>query len=248
MFTITNDEIFVILLIRRLSNVLIYSKIKVLKGFFMQKILSPNMLKTFTQCEKKYFYKYEKNISMPVNNEIFMSGKNIHALASYYLKKENIDKMELSLSKKETELWNYLKNLKYMSFETVNTEYNLSVKIGDNFFGGRIDAIVKDNGKYYVLDYKTGSAPKEAKYDFQTMIYLLSARAFFKTNNISFIYLDLKNKSEVKIDLTKDLASEYINKLKEVSKNLSKSDFKPSQKGCKDCEYKVICYDKKLSD
>lgn len=213
----------------------------------MQKILSPNMLKTYTQCSRKYFFKYEKNISMPVNNEIFLSGKNIHALASYYLKKENIAKMELSLDKKESELWNYLKNLKYMSFEMINTEYTLSVKFGDKFFGGRIDAIVKDKDKYYILDYKTGSAPEDAKYDFQTMIYLLSARAFFKTDNISFVYLDLKNKSEVKIDLTEDLALEYENKLKEVSQNLNKSGFKPSQKGCKGCEYKVICYDK-LSD
>ena len=213
----------------------------------MQKILSPNMLKTFVQCRKKYFLKYEKNISMPVNNEIFESGKNIHALASYYLKKENIDKMEPLLDEKETALWNYLKNIKYMSFETVNTEYVLSVKIGDNFFGGRIDALVKNEDKYYILDYKTGSAPKDPKYDFQTIIYLLSARAFFKTDNISFIYLDLKNKSEVKIDLTKDLAAEYENRLQEISKELKKGDFKPSKKGCDNCEYRIICYDK-LSD
>ena len=134
-----------------------------------------------------------------------------------------------------------------MSFETVNTEYTLSVKIGDKFFGGRIDAIVKDKGKYYILDYKTGSAPKDAKYDFQTMIYLLSVKAFFKTDNISFVYIDLKNKSEVKIDLTEDLALEYETKLSEVSNDINKCDFKPSQKGCNDCEYKVICYEK-LSD
>ena len=206
------------------------------------------MLKTFTQCAKKYFFKYEKNISMPANNDIYTSGKNIHALASYYLNGENIDKMEHSLNKKETEFWNYLKSLKYMSFEAINTEYVLSVKIGDKFFGGRIDAIVKKDNTYYILDYKTGSAPKNAKYDFQTMIYLLSVRAFFKTDNISFIYLDLKNKSEVKIDLTADLADEYKNKLYDISKELKKGNFKPSQKGCEDCEYKVICYDKKLFD
>ena len=121
---------------------------------------------------------------MPTNNEIFETGKNIHAIASYYLRKENIDRLEKSLSEKEIELWNYLKNSKYFTYEALNTEYNLSVKVGENFFGGRLDALVKDKDKYYILDYKTGSAPKNAKYDFQTIIYLLAVRAFFKTDNI----------------------------------------------------------------
>ena len=55
------------------------------------------MLKTYEQCPKKFYFRYVKNISMPANDEIFEFGKNIHALASYYLRKENIDKMEKSL-------------------------------------------------------------------------------------------------------------------------------------------------------
>ena len=39
---------------------------------------SPNMLKTFEQCPKRFEFKYIKNISMPVNDEIFEKGKNIH--------------------------------------------------------------------------------------------------------------------------------------------------------------------------
>ena len=62
---------------------------------------SPNMLKTYLLCPKKFYFKYVKNISMPVNDEIFELGKNIHAIASYYLKKQNIDKMEKSLSDRE---------------------------------------------------------------------------------------------------------------------------------------------------
>ena len=160
---------------------------------------SPNMLKTFDQCPKKFYFKYIKNISMPVNDDIFELGKNIHALASYYLKKENIYKMEQTLSEREKNIWEYLKNVKYFSYEVINTEYNLSVKIADKFFGGRLDALVKDNDKYYILDYKTGSAPKNAQYDYQTMIYLLAVRAFFNTDNVSFVYLDLKNKTALKM-------------------------------------------------
>ena len=159
-------------------------------------MISPNMLKTYELCPRKFYLRYVKNISMPVNDDIFEFGKNIHALASYYLRGENIDKMELSLSEREAAVWNYLKGIKYFGYEVVNTEYNLSLKLGDAFFGGRLDALVKEDDTYYILDYKTGSAPKNAKFDYQTMIYLLAVSKFFKTDKVKFIYIDLKNKEE----------------------------------------------------
>ncbi len=207
----------------------------------MQKILSPNMLKTFETCPKKYYFKYVKNISMPVDDEIFETGKNIHALASYYLRKENIDRMELALNQKEKEIWKYLKEIKYFSYEYVNSEYNLSFKLNENFLGGRLDALVKDNNKYYILDYKTGSAPKNAKYDYQTMIYMLAVSTFYKTTNVTFIYIDLKNKTEVSIELDDNLIEEYKNKLQETIKKIKINDFSRKNSDCK-CEYNIICY------
>ena len=203
--------------------------------------ISPNMLKTYEICPRKFYFKYIRNISMPINDEIFEFGKNIHALASYYLKGENIDKMELALSEKERIVWEYLKSLKYLSFEVVATEYNLSLKIENTFFGGRLDALVKDNTRYYILDYKTGSAPKNAKFDYQTMIYTLAVKEFFKTNDISFIYLDLKNKTELKIDYTEELGKEYIKKLTEIKNKIDTEENFSKQKEC-NCEYSLICY------
>ena len=113
------------------------------------------MLKTYELCPKKFYYRYVKNINMPIDDEIFEFGKNIHALASYYLRKENMYKMEISLNEREKSVWKYLKEIEYFSFETISTEYNLSVKINDTFFGGRLDALVKKDNKYYILDYKT---------------------------------------------------------------------------------------------
>ncbi len=205
---------------------------------------SPNMLKTFETCPKKFFFRYVKNISMPTNDEMFELGKNIHALASYYLRKENLNKMELSLSERERSIWEYLKGVKYFSYEVVNTEYNLSTKVGDYFLGGRLDALVKDGEKYYILDYKTGSAPKNAKYDFQTMIYLLAVRTYFNTNNVTFVYLDLKNKEKVVIELTEALIKEYKAKLTETIEKIETQDFSNFVKkaeSCK-CEYNIICY------
>lgn len=209
----------------------------------MFQLLSPNMLKTFEECPRKFNFKYVQNIQMPVNDEIFEFGKNIHALASYYLRGENIDKMEKSLTNKEFEVWTYLKSNKYFSYDVVNTEYNLAVKIEKYFFGGRLDALVKNGNDYYILDYKTGSAPKNAKYDYQTMIYMLAVKEFFKTTNISFVYLDLKHKEEIVIPFNQpiELEKEYRQKLFEIIKKINANDICQKKQNCK-CEYSIICF------
>ena len=214
----------------------------------MYQQLSPNMLKTFQECPRKFDFRYLQDIQMPVNDEIFEFGKNIHALASYYLRKENIDKMEKSLSPKELDVWHYLKSCKYFEYDVVNTEYNLAVKIGKHFFGGRLDALVKNGNKYYILDYKTGSAPKNAKYDYQTMIYTLCVKEFFKTSNVTFVYLDLKHREEVFLPFSQNLEQEYKNRLLEIADKIDSYEFIPKKSEClkKDdiypCEYSIICY------
>ena len=192
-------------------------------------MISPNMLKTYELCPRKFYLRYVKNISMPVNDDIFEFGKNIHALASYYLRGENIDKMELSLSEREAAVWNYLKGIKYFGYEVVNTEYNLSLKLGDAFFGGRLDALVKEDDTYYILDYKTGSAPKNAKFDYQTMIYLLAVSKFFKTDKVKFIYIDLKNKEELAVEYSPELGEEYQKRLVNAAGKINSDEIPPKK-------------------
>ena len=192
-------------------------------------MISPNMLKTYELCPRKFYLRYVKNISMPVNDDIFEFGKNIHALASYYLRGENIDKMELSLSEREAAVWNYLKGMKYFGYEVVNTEYNLSLKLGDAFFGGRLDALVKEDDTYYILDYKTGSAPKNAKFDYQTMIYLLAVSKFFKTDKVKFIYIDLKNKEELAVEYSPELGEEYQKRLVNAAGKINSDEIPPKK-------------------
>ena len=80
---------------------------------------SPNMLKTYELCPKKFYLKDIKGINMPVNDDLFEFGKNIHALASYYLRKENIENMEASLTQTQKLVWEYLKRIKYFSYEVI---------------------------------------------------------------------------------------------------------------------------------
>ena len=207
----------------------------------MYKQISPNMLKTFESCPRKFELKYIKGITMPVNDEIYEFGKNIHALASYFLRKENIDKMEKSLTAKELDVWSYLKSSKYFAYEVINSEYNLSVKLGDFIFGGRIDALVKLNETFYILDYKTGTIPKNPKYDYQTIIYTMAVKAFYKTEDVHFIYLDLKNKKDIEIEYTKQEDNECKEKLISTAKKIYSLEHTAKKNKCS-CEYSIICY------
>ena len=74
-----------------------------------QKILSPAMLKTYEQCRKKYFLRYVRNIMMPQSSMMFEKGKNIHALANYFLSGIAIENFELVLNGDEKVLWERLK-------------------------------------------------------------------------------------------------------------------------------------------
>ena len=199
------------------------------------------MLKTYEQCSKKFMFKYIKNISMPVREEIFEFGKNIHAMASYYLRNENIDKLEKELSPKEKDVWDFLKKIKYFGYDVINTEYNLLVKLEDYFFGGRLDALVKNGNTYYILDYKTGSVPANPIYDYQTMIYMLAVKEFFKTENVTFVYIDLRQKKELEIILTEELVQSYKNSLIEIARKINLSEYYPQKTKC-NCEYEKICY------
>ena len=205
---------------------------------------SPNMLKTYELCPKKFYLKYIKGITMPINDDIFEFGKNIHALASYYLRGENLVNMEKSLNEREKLVWEHLRSIKYFSYKVINTEYNLAVRIGNHFFGGRLDALVKNDNTYYILDYKTGSAPKNAKYDFQTIIYILAVKEFFKTDKITFVYIDLKNNQTCVIDFTQEKKLAYEKAITTICSNIENIQIPEDiehQKMCDFCEYKKIC-------
>lgn len=198
---------------------------------------SPNMLKTFETCPQKYLFKYVQKISMPQKSSHFEKGKKIHALANYYLRGDDISKLETALDEDELKIWENLKQNEFFQKTYVASEYNLSCKIGEYWIGGRLDALVKDENYYYILDYKTGQIPKNPEYDFQTMVYLLCASKKFG-NNIKFVYIDLKNNQNCVIDFDKDYEKpilEMCNKIKNAKPSVEHS------KKCEFCEYRKIC-------
>lgn len=200
---------------------------------------SPNMLKTFKNCPEKYRLKYIEKITVPQKTSVYEKGKKIHALANYYLKGYDVSKLEKTLTENEKKAWEYLKNNEYFQKKYVYSEYTLSCKINENWTGGRIDAVVKDDEYYYILDYKTGSIPENPEYDFQTIVYMLCLSKKFG-KNIKFVYIDLQNNKNRIIDFTRE--EEYKILINKICDEINKTNFNFSySKKCDFCEYSKIC-------
>ena len=205
--------------------------------------ISPNMIKTYQICPKKYYFQYVENINIPKSSLPFEKGKKIHALANYYLQKVKIDRIETALTAQEREVWELLKQNPFYNMEYLKSEFTLNMKINDFWLGGRLDAIVHNGNDYYILDYKTGSIPKNPEYDPQTMVYLLCADKYIKNyNSLSFVYIDLKNKQNYVVKYSDELKEKYKKELINIC-NLIDSDslYNCNKDSCKYCEYSKIC-------
>ena len=206
---------------------------------------SPNMLKTFETCPKKYYFKYIEKISVPQKNNLFEKGKKVHALANYYLRGDDISKMEKALNSEELKLWEILKQNEFFNKKYIASEYNISSRIENFWIGGRLDALMQDEQNYYILDYKTGTIPQNPETDFQTIIYLTSTdKMLSNKKNLYFVYIDLKNNQNQIIEFTQQTKENYKNFLiKKCNMILNTKNFeeKKNRKNCTFCEYNKMC-------
>ena len=210
-------------------------------------IFSPNMLKTFEECPKKYEFRYVQKLSVPQPVKIFERGKKIHALAHYYLKGDDIEKFLTTLTPDENEIWQRLMQNEYFQKTYVNSEYSLSARVNEYWIGGRIDAFMRSDKDYYILDYKTGSIPKNPAGDFQTMVYLICAdeiltKGWGNDFILNFVYIDLKNNENNLITYDNTKKYEYRKKITdECIKITTTHNFPKNPSRCKFCEYCKFC-------
>lgn len=209
----------------------------------MTNSFSPNMLKTYEQCPKKFYFRYIENVNVPLSSTPFEKGKKIHALANYFLQGVNISRIETALTQEEKDVWNLLLGNQFFQKDYYNSEYQLSCKIGNYWVGGRLDAVVFDNDYFYVLDYKTGSIPKTPEFDYQTMIYLLSLDAHLNNySGLAFVYINLKDKKNYVIPFNDIAKSEYTKRILEICDKInSDAVYLCKLQNCQRCEYSNIC-------
>lgn len=209
----------------------------------MHNNFSPNMLKTYETCPRKYYYNYVEGINVPRSALPFEKGKKIHALANYFLQGINISRIETALTPAETEIWHTLLDNPFYRKDCLKSEFSLTCKAGDYWISGRLDAVVHDYENYFILDYKTGSIPKNPEFDFQTMVYLLCLDKYLKEyNSLSFVYINLRDKKNHVIEFNQDLKTKYLQTIIEACKNIcSDNIYNCKPENCKFCEYAKIC-------
>ncbi|MBD5402728.1 PD-(D/E)XK nuclease family protein [bacterium] len=204
---------------------------------------SPNMLKTYEACPRKYFYQYVEKINVPRTSLPFEKGKKIHALANYYLQGVNISRIETALTEEERKIWEILLQNPFYKKDCFKSEFTLSVKVGDYWVGGRLDAVVHDYDTYYILDYKTGAIPKNPESDYQTMVYLLSLDKYLNVyEKLSFVYIDLKNMRNHVIEFNSELKEKSTKKIIDACETIQRDTlYKCNTEGCKYCEFAKFC-------
>ena len=205
---------------------------------------SPNMLKNYQSCPKKFYYRYVEGVNVPMSATPFVKGKKIHALANYFLQGINISRIETALTDAEREVWQTLLDNPFFKKDCFKSEYQLSCKIGEYWVGGRIDAVVATGDEFYILDYKTGSIPINPEYDYQTMVYLLALDRFLKGkySSLSFVYINLKDKKNHVIQFTPILKAEYEKRIIDICTQINNDTmYQINANSCSRCEYAKIC-------
>ena len=202
------------------------------------------MLKTYQICPKKFYYKYVEHINIPYSTAPFQKGKKVHAIANYYLQGVNISRLLETLNPDEKFDWQNVLNNPFFTKKCYKSEYSLSCKVKQYWVGGRLDAIVQDENNFYILDYKTGKTPQNSKYDCQTMIYLLCSDRILKDyNNLSFVYISLKEKRNHVIAFSPELKAEYEKQITKICSEIDKDKvYNPNCENCELCEYISLCY------
>lgn len=204
---------------------------------------SPNMLKTYELCQKKFYFQYILKLNVPRRTSLFEKGKKVHALANYYLQGFNVSEMETILNSSEQLAWQKLKQNSFYNKNFLKSEFSLLTKIGEFWTGGRIDAVVHDEGDYYILDYKTGSVPQNPEFDFQTMIYLLCLDRYLKEyKSLSFVYIALKEDKNYVIEFNEKHRELYAEKIQKICTKITQDKlYKCNLQNCGLCEFSKIC-------
>ncbi len=131
--------------------------------------------------------------------------------------------------------------------EVVGTEVPFEVKIGGITFTGRIDRLERNpDGKYEVVDFKSGSSAKskdKARADHQLNIYAKAVEKIMGALPAKASLFYLEKDRMVEYDITEESVAESMESIKEMAEDVLKEDFgpTPSFRSCLFCSYHSIC-------
>ncbi len=241
---------------------------------FTKEILSPLKLKTFLDCKRKYYLRYiekledfqiptdqmdERTIGIFLHEALFKLYEENKEFATEQELLEKLKNTLYSLIKDQpilklsADIWinklqNFAKNeieRKKEGFEIKFLEKEIRGKYKDFFFKGKVDRVDEKDGKYYIIDYKSGRINLPSKNslnkttDFQLQIYF---RLLEKSFDIEELYLyDLENAKLIKDPFFEEklyLLDEKLKLLQEKTINFSQTE---EISKCRYCPYAIIC-------
>jgi DNA helicase-2/ATP-dependent DNA helicase PcrA len=136
----------------------------------------------------------------------------------------------------------------------IAAEKSFALKIQGIPFNGIIDRIEKTpDGKYEVIDFKTGSVrenSKSIKTDPQMNMYALGVESLYKELPVKTSLYYIKHDKFVENNIEKDKVNEVKETVENVVKSILNEEFeaKPSFQACRFCDYQSICEAKELEE
>lgn len=188
---------------------------------------SANSLKVLDKNVEEFKLKYEENLYFTQDNSKAKTGQNIHSFLYFYLKNFDTSKIEAALNKNDRDFINKIKDfdciktLKSSSEKSIEQPFLIKCtpKNALQFYlTGRFDAILIENKKINIYDWKTLNLPKDPKSDIQTIVYLYAASKLYKTENISIKYISLTKNESVEINYTPEF--DYFKRIFEIIQKL----------------------------
>ncbi len=208
---------------------------------------SPSSLQLFTECQKRYEYRYVYNMpdQEPIAWDALKLGSFVHKVfeegvkSRYKTEKQFID---YAKSLQLSEEWNFIEVKEAMPLirvffhrnkdkynEKSLTEVSLPIKIEDIKFFGKADRIdFNSKGEIEIIDYKTGSTEINARYrNWQLGYYALAVKQLGIGNPIKITLDLLKKEKPIEFIINKEgevkdsISGRFMFTLEEVKKELA---------------------------
>jgi hypothetical protein len=171
--------------------------------------LSPSLLKSWSRCQKQYFYKAIQGLRWPSENG-FVLGTTVHKLMDYQARglTTNNAGFNAMLANAPDDIkhhWLLLDASPISHWPVIANEWGFQVPLEQPpyWLAGRIDRIaLGPDGRVWVLDWKTGTGvPKNKEADWQTLVYchaVLQAGSsigypHLTPNQVCFAYVEVRN-------------------------------------------------------